>query len=272
MNELNLQSSQITCLYECERKWYYNYYLKRCKPSTGPMNRGSCFHLCGELYLRNGVPLEKLPEVISEMKPDYAIHLPEVMPVFATYLDHYEGQLDIDEIDGKKAVELEFKLDLGNGIIVRGKIDFVRKQQGKRYISDWKVTSSHLNDSFFSKFELAPQTQLYSYVGKEYFEGLNGFIIDAVQITDKKVDFKRSFFPFLPNMDEFISEIYHLGCKVLENLGNEDAFPHRWSSCINRYHRRCAYYDVCRSTARIREGLLMSDDFIDYAPIYDEST
>lgn len=276
---LNFQSTQLSCFYECPRKWYYNYLLRRSVPPNDAMERGSAFHKLCEYYYGMNIRLEDIKEYMLENDPKYMRFFPEIITAFLCYVEEEKSSgYEFITIDGKPAVEVEFNLVLADWFIYRGKLDSIRRRENSDgiYIVDWKVTRAYLNDYFFAKFEMSPQAMSYSFVGKEYFNSipdlgdLKGFVIDGVMIKDGKYNFQKRFFPVLPNLDEFVTELRGIGNFIKANHENEEAFEHRYTSCINRYNKKCDYYDVCRSSKGVRHKLLQSDLFIDYQSIYNE--
>jgi len=265
---LNLSASQITTFYECNRRWYYTYINRKTKNSTGAMDKGSCFHFCHELHYKDKIGLREIPEAIKERKPEYESVMPEVFPAFIRYTGD-QGGYEIIELNGEPAIEVNFQLQIADDITIRGMIDRIQQQGVRKYITDLKVTSSYLNDNFFSKFEMSIQAMLYSLVGREYFDRLDGFLIDAVQIG-KKYDNKIQFFPLLPTIEQFVSELHRIGKSIIANLDNKDFFIHNYSSCINRYGHRCNFFEVCRAKNEMQEVILNSSEFVDYKSPYDK--
>jgi hypothetical protein len=272
MEVLNLQSSQLSTLMECPRKWYYQYHLWRGVPASGPMVKGTTFHLLGELHLKQGVELDHLHEAVKA-HPQAKELLPYFFEAYQGYLDWYarykDDQWQLFEIDGKPSIEVEFKLELASNIFFWGKFDQLRTNGHKTCIFDWKVTSAALTEYFFRKFELSCQTFAYSFAGKAFFPDMDGFFIDGVQLKDGKQDFQRRYFPLVPALDEFVAETTRLGNWILEHIHNENFFEHRWTGCINKYNRKCEFADVCLASPHRRKALLMSDLFVDNKPIYD---
>ncbi len=275
MEHLNLQSSQITTFMECPRKWYYQYHLWRDVPPTHAMQRGTCFHYMCEIHFREGIEVKDLADYIAEHEPDLVRFIPEMLPAFIMYLEHYkDSDYYFHEVDGTPAIELEVKIELADDISYWMKFDSMRQRNGKIYLFDWKVTSAYLNDWFFQKFELATQTFAYSWAARELFgDDVEGFFIDAIRVPKEgksgKIDFQRKFFPLVGMMDEFVSETCRTGRWILDHIDDEDNFEHRWTGCINKYGRKCQYADVCLAKPERRESILNSGLYTSNVPIYD---
>lgn len=269
---LKLQSTQLSVFYECDRKWYNQFVLKRCKPPNAAMQLGSTFHLIFERYFKYGQELIEIPAWIMENNPDYIPHLPTAMLAFEGYLK-YGKPKNFASYQGMPAIELEFNLQLDDDLLVRGKIDYIQEIGTKKYVTDIKTTSMTLTDYFFSNFELGVQPMLYSYVSQAYFEDIEGFMIDGVCMkttkdgTYKADNYRNQFFPLLPNREQFINEVYRIGHFIIDNQDNPDAFLHRYSSCTTKYGK-CQYFDVCRRKEERQMDILMSDDFVDYVGNY----
>lgn len=283
MPDLHLQSSQMSTFMECPRKWYYSYVKWRGVKATPPMTKGTVFHFCGEAHYKDGVEFEDLADAVRDKQEetnskkssvaaheDYMMHLPEVLPAFLQYKakynkDPYEWYVH----EGKIAIELEFKLELAEGIFYHGKFDGLRIRDGKLYIFDWKCTSMALTDWYFRKFEMCYQTFSYSFTGKTYFPELNGFFIDGIQLKNGDVKFGRRYFPLLNMFDEFVSELIRTAEWMKAHLHDEEYFEHRYTGCVNKYNKLCEYSDVCSSSKARRADILASDLYIDNSPIYD---
>jgi hypothetical protein len=236
------------------------------------MLRGSTFHYIYEKFFRDGTPLVEMPLTIIEEKPEYAPFLPDAMAVFEEYLKRTKPKNYVD-IEGRPAIELEFNLQLTEDIMVRGKIDYIQSIGSKKYITDIKTTSMSLTDYFFSGFELGVQPMLYSYVGQEYFDDIEGFMIDGVCMKADKMgrykddNFKNQFYPLLANREQFMKEVVRIGHFIIDNQDNPDAFLHRYSQCMTKYGK-CQYFDVCRKKESRQMDMLMSDEYEDYVGNY----
>jgi hypothetical protein len=234
------------------------------------MRRGSCYHKIFELHYKDGLELEEVSARIMVSNPEYVEFLPVAMAAFIGY-QNTQGKPEFLIIDGVPAIEQEFHLQLDSDIVLRGKMDYIKSIGTKNYVTDIKCTGMYLSDYFFSGFELGFQSMLYSYVGNQHLPNVEGFMIDAVMMRkNAKVKYDTCFFPLLPNLDEFIDEIYRKALWVQEHLPmGEDAFEHNWTSCNNKYGK-CAYHDVCKAPKRLQVKLLMLDDYCDYKSIYIE--
>jgi len=270
MSELHLQSSQMATFMQCPRKWYYAYHLWRGVEPNAAMLRGTVFHHVCELYYRDNIAFADLQDHITQSNPEYVPFLEEVLPAFLHYRAKYESSpYEFVHYNGKPAIELEFRLELTDGIYYHGKFDSLRERDGKKYIFDWKVTKMALSDWYFKPFELAYQTFSYSFVGRQYFDNLDGFFIDAVQINNGKQAFMRKYFPLLTMFDEFVSELIRSAEWIREHRHNENYFEHRYTACVNKYNRLCEYADVCTAKPERREAILASNLFVNTKPIYD---
>jgi len=264
-----LQSSQLSCFYECPRKWVYQYGRMRTRPPSMAMEAGSTFHNLCENHLKKGIPLESLYDSLDENRQEF---YEVIFPVFLGWLkkDEKSGYIT-HTINGEKAIEVEFSIQLSPNVEYRGKVDRIAEKSGSLYFLDWKYTSSYLSDSFFNKFEISPQVLSYSYLGKTVFPGLDGFIIDAASRTKSgTVAYEKRYFPLLPVMDEFMGEVLAIAEFMEENLDNEEAFFHNRCSCMTKYNSRCLFYDVCLTKPSSRERILMSDLYVTNQLIYDE--
>jgi hypothetical protein len=242
--------------------------MRTIQPSAA-MEAGSTFHNLCESYYKNGVEFKDLCESLPEERRQYFDY---VLPAFILYTQR-EKTSGYNTIiyDDSPAIEVEFSIILSPNVTYKGKVDRIAERDGVIYFLDWKFTSSYLNDYFFSKFEISPQVLSYSYIGERHFPSLGGFVIDAISIAKSgKLDTQKRFFPLLPVMNEFVSELLAIAEFIDENSTNEEAFMHNRCSCITKYNKRCMFFDVCLTKPSSRERILNSSLYVENKLIYDE--
>jgi len=272
MNELHLQSSQMTTFMQCPRKWYYTYAKWRSIPPNAAMQKGTCFHLLCELHFKDNIAFEDLSAAVEERNPELCVHLAETLPALLHYKAHYsDSPYTFVELDGETAIELEFKIALTDSIFYHGKFDSLRERDGKQYIFDWKVTKMSPTDWYFKPFQQAYQTFSYSFAARECFSDCNGFFIDAIQIKNGSHNFARRYFPLLNIYDEFVAELIRTGEWIQQHLHDENYFEHRYTACVSKYGSLCEFAPVCTSRPDARPDILASDLYVDNKPIYDFS-
>jgi len=274
---LYLQSTQLKD-YACPRRWYYNYRLKRTKPSNPNMNRGSVFHLMHELFYGGLNSIDALKVEIANQHPEWVELINPMSVVFVLYLQKYGEDKEFYLVDGKPALEQKFTIKITDDIFVRGTIDYISKEHGRIYLEDIKVTKMYLSGYFFEQFELSWQMLLYSWVGKEIVPDAEGFRIDGVHARDNSIKFEKSFYPFSDNIENILKEIHFIGEEIKARLSTgaepysqdeEKNFPRQYAECHGKFGK-CPYWDVCRSKESIQRRVIESELFIDYIGNYDE--
>jgi hypothetical protein len=233
------------------------------------MQRGTTFHLICELFYKDNIRFEDLADYVTEHHPELAVHLAECLPAFLHYRARYgDDPYTFVEIDGKAAIEIEFKIELAEGLYYHGKFDSLRERDDKQYIFDWKMTSMSPTDWYFRPFQQSYQTFSYSFAARECFDSCNGFFIDCVSAKNGKHQFARKYFPLLNIYDEFVAELIRTGEWIQQHMHEENYFEHRYNNCVSKYGQLCPYAGVCTSKPERREAILASDLYVDTHPIY----
>lgn len=159
--------------------------------------------------------------------------------------------------NGKPAVELSFKLDLGHYMLA-GHIDRVVRFDGKLYITDLKTTTSTLNHDYFSQFYPNNQMSLYDYAGCAILpEPPAGIILDAAQILTGGVRLERHFMKRTNSQrEEWIADFTHW-MRVNEFYHNTDHYPKNDTAC--NHYGKCAFRDQhCALIPSLREASLQA--------------
>jgi hypothetical protein len=153
--------------------------------------------------------------------------------------------------NGKPAVELSFRLDLGRktrageSLLLCGHLDRMGEFNGAMWIADRKTTAYTIGEDFFSKFTPDNQMSTYAYAGKIVFETENkGIIIDGAQIAINFTRFQRGFAPRTDaQLDEWRQDLDHY-ITLAEYYAKEGYWPMNDKAC--GMYGGCQYRNICK--------------------------
>ena len=160
--------------------------------------------------------------------------------------------------DGSPAVELMFTLDLGNGLVLRGKLDRLVDYAGDTYVLDQKTTGTTITPRYFEGWSPDTQMSAYTFAGQALYKlPIKGVILDAAQIAVGFTRFERGFvFRSSAQLEEWYkSALYHI--EAARSATREGYFPQRFSSCGN--FGGCEFRGVCSRSPEVREQFLKAD-------------
>lgn len=183
-----------------------------------------------------------------------------LLRTIVAYIDNWED--DPTQVyllqDGSPAVELSFRFELHDGIILCGHLDRVVHFNSNLYVMDQKTSKSTLAPHYFKQFKNDIQMSLYSLAGKIVLDSpIAGVLIDAVQITKDGNAFGRGIAPRTDaHMEEFLFDLEHTIAQA-HKCDEEDHWPMNQTACNN--FGGCEFLDVCSSSPRIRPALLKSN-------------
>lgn len=264
---MHISASQLSTFKECQRKWYFAYIIKRVKPSTDAMFKGTLFHKIFELHYKDNYDFPALVAYADKVAADKPAIKASVLGAFRKYKHKYPKRLESIKRDENDApmCETGFTIKYSDDVDVIGFIDYLSTRTVKSYIVDIKVTAMGLTGWYFQGFELSYQTMLYSYVCSKLFPDINGFMIDAIQLKQNKikedtVDFATQFFPLSNNVESFERELHEIihHISTYRESGKE-CFSHNYCSCVTKYGR-CPYYNICLMDEEVQEEALLMDD------------
>ena len=176
------------------------------------------------------------------------------------YFEHFkeDAATTIELSDGKPAVELSFKMDVGNGILYCGHLDRFVELNGDPYVMDQKTTGATLSPYYFNQFNNSFQMSGYTFAGKSMFSiPVKGVIIDAAQIAVGFTRFDRGFtFRTESNLNEWYDELHYWiqFAHSFDPSGGEAAWPQNKSSCGN--YGGCEFAEVCAKSHDVRPQFL----------------
>lgn len=172
--------------------------------------------------------------------------------------------------NGKPAVELSFKLEVDDSLIICGHLDRVVDFLDNRYVMDRKTSTTTISSYYFDQYEPDNQMTLYSAATQIIYQTpVKGVIIDACQIAVGFSRFERGFTyrtsdqieEWLDHTKFWTASANHLSEKsdALARKGENpaEAFPLNDKSCHK--YGGCAFRKVCSRDRRVREEFLRSD-------------
>lgn len=163
--------------------------------------------------------------------------------------------------NGKPAVELSFKFDIGNGILWCGHLDRVGEWMGSKYVLDRKTTKTTPGQYYFSQYDLDTQMDGYTLAGRLLFDTpIRGVVIDVAQIAVGFTRFERA--PTMrtdAQIDEFLDDV-HRWIQLAHYYAKQGHFPQNKKSCHK--FSGCPYKKICSADPRIRPAII-KDSYIE---------
>jgi hypothetical protein len=164
--------------------------------------------------------------------------------------------------NGKPAVELSFRFDIGGGILLSGHLDRIVTYGDGTYVMDHKTTASTVTGAsaryFFKNFNPDNQMSLYS-VGAAiaFATPVKGVIIDAAQVAVGFTAFGRDFTHRTERqLHEFLEGV-HSYRRQAEIFTRDGFWPMNESACGN--YGGCQFRDICSKDPAVRERFLLTD-------------
>lgn len=160
--------------------------------------------------------------------------------------------------NGKPAVELTFRFQLDNEIILCGHLDRLVSFQDQTFVMDHKTTKSTISDYYFDQYKPSNQMTLYTAAGKVVYEQpVNGVIINAIQIAVGFTRFARGI-TYRTNREiaEYL-ETTKWWIAQAHAMAEADNFPMNDTSCHD--FGGCPFRKVCASDPGVRQATLDND-------------
>jgi hypothetical protein len=186
------------------------------------------------------------------------------------YLDQF-GQNDAFQTlvldNGKPAVELSFRIDLGRpgpdgqSILYCGHIDRVAMgPDGSPWILDTKTTERPMDHRWCSQWHLSLQFRGYLFAGKTMFSiPASGIIVDGMQVLQSGTRFTRYPVPIANSqLEEFLQDL-HLAIDQMEIYAKHQYWPQNEKACQN--YGGCGFFSVCSKPKESRQ-LWLESNFI----------
>lgn len=181
------------------------------------------------------------------------------------YFEHYGLNDPCQPIllsNGKPAVELSFRFDIGYGLMLAGHLDEIVQYGDHQYVLDHKTTASTVTGAsakyFFSQFNPDNQMTLYTLGAAIAFHTpVKGVIIDAAQIAVNFSAFGRDFtYRNESHLLEFLEGVRAYR-RMAEDFTRRGFWPMNETACGN--YGGCAFRDICARDPRVRDRLLHTD-------------
>jgi hypothetical protein len=159
--------------------------------------------------------------------------------------------------NGKPAVELSFKMQVGDNLLC-GHLDRLVEYQDSTFVMDRKTTTTTVSSYFFDRFKPDNQMTLYTLASKIVFGApVQGVIIDAAQIAVGFSRFARGITYRTPReLEEWLGDT---NAWITQAHAFTDAkhFPQNDKAC--HQYGGCTFRRVCGSDPAVRDHHLRSD-------------
>lgn len=291
-------STSLGWLKECPRLYYYQMVLGyRAKGAGLHLIWGGWYHSALELYDRRRAEGDDHEEALHAVvrycleatwidgapwSSDHPGKTREnLVRSVIWYLEHFKDDpaKTIVLANGKPAVELSFKMELGWGpksapalqgeerysgsltsqpYLLCGHLDRLVQFSGGTYVMDRKTSSSTLSGYYFDQYNPDNQMSLYTLAAKViYSTPVQGVIIDAMQVA---VGFSRPARGFTYRTDGQINEWLdglHDWFALAEHYATAGRWPQNDKSCHK--YGGCAFRKICSKSPEVRQNFLDSD-------------
>jgi hypothetical protein len=201
----------------------------------------------------------------STGQPDTAKTRENLIRSLVWYFDHYGLNDNCKPIilsNGKPAVELSFRFEIGHDLMLAGHLDQIVQYGDFQYVLDHKTTSSTVTGAskqyFFKNFNPDNQMSLYSIGAAVAFHTpVRGVIIDAAQIAVGFTAFARDFtHRNEEQLHEFLEGVYSYR-RTAETYQLQGFWPMNETACGN--YGGCAFRDICNKAPSVRERFLRTE-------------
>jgi len=276
-------STSLGLLKTCPRKYQLSMVLNwQPKERSYHLTFGILYHSGIELYLKQRALGASYDEAVrmaiketlidsfgyrpGEKKgaPDNAKTRENLIRTLVWYFETYENDHCKPVIlrDGRAAVELSFRFEIGHDLILSGHLDQIVQFGEHKYVLDHKTTASTVTGAsarqFFKNFNPDNQMTLYSTAAMVAFQTpVKGVIIDAAQIAVGFSAFARDMtHRSEAQIQEFIHGVvtYRRMAEVYHRTG---FYPMNETACGN--YGGCQFRDICSLSPQVRERFLRTD-------------
>lgn len=176
------------------------------------------------------------------------------------YLEEYKDDYAQTVVlaNGKPAVELSFKFELNDEIVLCGHLDRVVEWQGSKWVMDRKTSKNAMGEYYFKQYSPDTQMSLYSVAAKVIFDvPVSGVIIDGIENKLEFTRFTRGFAHRSPTeIAEWLEDVPHW-INMAHQMADADYFPMNDKSC-HKYNG-CPFRDVCTKPKSLRPNFLETD-------------
>lgn len=164
--------------------------------------------------------------------------------------------------DGKPAVELSFRFDFTEELMLCGHLDRLVNFQSNIYVMDRKTTGSTISGHFFDQFSPDNQMSLYTFAAQVvYNTPASGVIIDGAQIAVGFTRYARGFTYRSPDqVEEWLDDTQSYISQAWDYAEREH-WPMNDKSCDK--FGGCTFRKICSRPKVARPGLI-ANDFIQH--------
>ncbi len=257
---IRLSYSALGSLHSCERRFQLDRLLvgERTKDETAAQVLGKAYGNAVQDYLVHkdvdkallNCYLSYSPVLVDDNRSEEA-----AMAAFLSSLPHLDSILDNWEVatfNGKKAIELSFRLNIDEKFYYVGYVDLVLKNlyTGRYAIGEVKTTSLQLLDLSpvygNSGQGIGYSIILDSIVGKD---NADYDVLYLVCQLKKGLESKFHPLPFFKTLKDRLNWFITLGMDVnhLHDMLNMNVFPMRGGGCLS-YMRPCRHFGTCQLT------------------------
>ena len=272
--QLVWDSTSLGMLKECSRKYYYSMIEGwRPKAQSIHLTFGIIYHSALELYYKlRAVNTSHDDATIAAA--EYTLRESWGMPAdnpnknretlvrtVIWYLEEFRDDKATTIIlaDGRPAVELTFKFDLGYGpgpgYAISGHIDRLVTFSDQQYVMDHKTTKQTLSKYYYQGYSPDNQMSLYTIAAQVVFNTTaRGVIIDAAQVAVGFSRFDRGIAYRRPSeLEEWMNDMrWYL--EMAARNAESGHWPMNDKAC-----RMCHFRDVCSKEVSFRPVILNSD-------------
>ena len=196
--------------------------------------------------------------------PDKAKTREMLIRALVWYFERYKDDNCVTHIleNGKPAVELSFRFEIGNEQMLAGHLDHIVHYGDGLYVQDHKTTGSTVTGAsakyFFSGFNPDNQMTLYSTAASIAFHTpVRGVMIDAAQLAVGFVEFARDLTHRTEaHLVEFLEGVYGYR-RMAEAFHKAGFWPMNEKSC--GMYGGCAFREICARSPQVREKFLRTD-------------
>ena len=170
--------------------------------------------------------------------------------------------------NGRPAVELSFRFEVDDGLMLSGHLDRVVEFMGGNYVMDRKTSTTTVSSYYFDQYQPDNQMSLYSYAAQVIYQTpVRGVIIDAAQIAVGFTRFERGMTyrtpaqleEWLDDTRAYVNMAQAMGEGMVHFAESERyrAWPMNDKSCHK--YGGCVFRDICSKDAHVRQIFLDSD-------------
>lgn len=172
------------------------------------------------------------------------------------YLEQFENDPCKTVIleNGSPAVELSFRFQLDDDIVLCGHIDRIVEHAGDYYIQDQKTTGASLGSWYFKRYNPNDQMSLYTIAGNVVWRtAVKGVMIDAAQIAVGFTRFERGFTFRTPDQSwAWLKDAKYWISRTWEAAAQ--GYPMNDAACM--MYGGCPFMSICSKDASVRQEFL----------------